>query len=233
MNPMPMRQIDGQFLETPFFGVRPMTWHPRNDGHLGNERRIRRLMRPMGLMPIYQKPNAAGPAKGHETYPYLLIELRVTRPNQVRARDITDIPVRRGFLYSMAIIDRCIRKVVSRRISNALGVDFCVEALNEAMARYGMPVIMNTDQGSQFISFAWTHRLRQSGVHISMDGEGRFSDKNFAQRLWRSLKYEWVYLYAWDTGTEARAGIARWGEFYNHKRPHSAHGGQPPGVVCS
>ena len=231
LNLMLMRQVDEQFLETPFFGVRQMTWHLRNDGHWVNEKRIRRLMRLMGLMPIYQKPNTSRPAKGHKIYPYLLKGLRVTRPNQVWASDITYIPMRRGFLYLVAIIDWHTRKVLSWRISNTLEADFCVEALKEAIHRFGPPEIMNTDQGSQFTSFVWTDRLRRSGVRISMDGKGRFLDNIFVERLWRSLKYECVYLHAWETGSEARTGIAKWVEFYNHKRPHSVHGGQPPAVV--
>ncbi len=144
-----------------------MTWHLRNDGHLVNEKRIRRLMRLMGLMPIYQKPNTSRPAKGHKTYPYLLRGLRVDRPNQVWCSDITYLPMRRGFLYLVAIMDWHTRKVLSWRISNTLEADFCVEALNEAIHKFGPPEIMNTDQGSQFTSFAWTDRLRRSGVRIS------------------------------------------------------------------
>ncbi len=226
-----MRQIDGQFLETPFFGVRQMTWHLRNDGHLVNEKRIRRLMRLMGLMPIYQKPNTSRPAKGHKTYPYLLRGLRVERPNQVWCSDITYLPMRRGFLYLVAIMDWHTRKVLAWRISNTLEVDFCIEALNEAILKFGPPGIMNTDQGSQFTSFAWTDGLRRTGVRISMDGKGRFLDNIFIERLWRTLKYECVYLHAWETGSEAKAGIRKWIEFYNHKRPHSALGGQSPAVV--
>ena len=231
LNLMLMRRIDEQFLETPFFGVRQMTWHLRNDGHLVNEKRIRRLLRLLGLMPIYQKPNTSRPTKGHKTFSYLLRGLRVDRPNQVWASDITYSPMRRGFLYLVAIIDWYTRKVLAWRISNTLKADFCVEALNEAMQKYGTPDILNTDQGSQFTSFAWTDRLRRSGVRISMDGKGRFLDNIFVERLWRSLKYECVYLHAWETGSEARAGIAKWVEFYNHKRPHSALGGKPPAVV--
>ena len=231
MNLALMRQIDEQFLETPFFGVRQMTWHLRNEGHLVNEKRIRRLMRLMGLMPIYQKPNTSKAAKGHKTYPYLLRGLRVTRPNQVWAADITYLPMRRGFLYLVAIMDWHTRKVLAWRISNTLEADFCVEALNEAIHRFGPPEIMNTDQGSQFTSFAWTDRLRRSGVRISMDGKGRFLDNIFVERLWRSLKYECVYLHAWETGSEAKAGVGIWIEFYNRKRPHSALGGKPPAVV--
>jgi len=228
---MLMRQIDEQFLETPFFGVRQMTWHLRNEGHLVNEKRIRRLMRLMGLMPIYQKPNTSKAARGHKIYPYLLRGLRVERPNQVWCADITYLPMRRGFLYLVAIMDWHTRKVLAWRISNTMEADFCVEALNEAIQRFGAPQIMNTDQGSQFTSFAWTDRLRQSGVRISMDGKGRFLDNIFVERLWRSLKYECVYLHAWETGSEARGGVGKWIEFYNRKRPHSVLGGKPPAVI--
>lgn len=226
-----MRRIDEQFLETPFFGVRQMTWHLRNDGHLVNEKRIRRLMRLMGLMPIYQKPNTSRPTKGHKTYPYLLRGLRVERPNQVWCSDITYLPMRRGFLYLVAIMDWHTRKVLSWRISNTLEADFCVDALNDAIHKFGLPEIMNTDQGSQFTSFAWTDRLRRSGVRISMDGKGRFLDNIFIERLWRTLKYECVYLHAWETGSETKAAIRKWMTFYNHQRPHSALGGKPPALV--
>jgi putative transposase len=226
-----MRQIDEQFLETPFFGVRQMTWHLKNEGHRVNEKRIRRLMRLMGLMPIYQKPNTSRPAKGHKIWPYLLRGLRVERPNQVWAADITYLPMRRGFLYLVAIIDWFTRKVLAWRISNTLEADFCVEALNEAVHKFGVPEIMNSDQGSQFTSFAWTDRLRRMGVRISMDGKGRFLDNIFVERLWRTLKYECVYLHAWETGSQARTGIRKWMEFYNRRRPHSALGGKPPAVI--
>ena len=226
-----MRRIDEQFLETPFYGVRQMTWHLRNDGHPVNEKRIRRLTRLMGLMPIYQKPNTSKAAKGHKTYPYLLKELRVGRPNQVWATDITYLPMRRGFLYLVAIMDWHTRKVLAWRISNTLEADFCVEALGEAIHKFGPPEIMNTDQGSQFTSFAWTDRLKRNGVRISMDGKGRFLDNIFVERLWRSLKYECVYLHAWESGSEAKAGVGNWIEFYNRRRPHSALGGQPPAVA--
>ena len=225
-----MRQIDEQFLETPFYGVRQMTWHLRNEGYLVNEKRIRRLMRLMGLMPIYQKPNTSRPAKRHRTWPYLLRGLRVDRPNQVWCSDITYLPMRRGFLYLVAIMDWHTRKVLSWRISNTLEADFCVEALNEAIVRFGPPEIMNTDQGSQFTSFAWTDRLRRTGIRISMDGKGRFLDNIFIERLWRSMKYECVYLHAWETGSQARAGIRKWMTFYNNQRPHSALGGKTPAM---
>ncbi len=226
-----MRRIDKQFLETPFYGVMQMTWHLRNEGHPVNEKRIRRLMRLMGLMPIYQKPNTSKPTKGHKIYPYLLRKLCVDRPDQVWAADITYLPMRRGFLYLVAIIDWHTRKVLAWRISNTLEAEFCVEALNEAIYRFGPPEIMNTDQGSQFTSFIWTDQLKRVGTKISMDGKGRFLDNIFVERLWRSLKYECVYLHAWETGSEAKAGVGKWMDFYNRKRPHSALDGRPPAVV--
>ena len=226
-----MRVIDRQFLETPFYGVRQMTWHLRNDGHVVNEKRIRRLMRLMGLMPIYQKPNTSKAAKGHKIYPYLLRGLRVDRPNQVWCADITYLPMRRGFLYLVVIMDWHTRKVLAWRISNTLEAEFCVDALNEAIHKFGPPEIMNTDQGSQFTSFAWTDGLRRSGIRISMDGKGRFLDNIFVERLWRSLKYECVYLHAWETGSEAKAGVKKWMDFYNNNRPHSALGGKPPAAI--
>jgi putative transposase len=226
-----MLLIDKQFLETPFYGVQQMAWHLRNQGFSVNVKRVRRLMRLMGLMPIYQKPNTSRPAKGHKTYPYLLRGLRVDRPNQVWSADITYLPMKRGFLYLIAIMDWHTRKVLAWRISNTYEAEFCVEALNEAIHRFGPPEMMNTDQGSQFTSFVWTDRLKRAGVKISMDGKGRCIDNIFIERLWRSLKYECVYLHAWGTGSQARAGIGRWINFYNRQRPHAAHGGQPPAVV--
>jgi putative transposase len=202
--------------------VRQMTWHLRAEGHLVNEKRIRRLMRLMGPMPIYQRLNTSRKAKGHKTWPYLLRGLAITRPNQVWCADVTYIPMRRGFLYLVAIMDWATRKVLTWRLSNTLEADFCIEALEEALARFGPPEIMNTDQGSQFTSWVWTDRLRRAGVKISMDGKGRFLDNIFVERLWRSLKYECVYLHAWSGGSEARAGIGRWIEFYNNQRPHTA-----------
>ena len=226
-----MLLIDKQFLETPFYGVQQMAWHLRNQGFSVNVKRVRRLMRLMGLMPIYQKPNTSKPAKGHKTYPYLLRGLRIERPNQVWCADITYLPMKRGFLYLIAIMDWRTRKVLAWRISNTYEAEFCVEALNEAIHRFGPPEIMNTDQGSQFTSFAWTDCLKRAGVKISMDGKGRCIDNIFIERLWRSLKYECVYLYAWETGSQAKAGIGRWINFYNRQRPHAAHGGRSPAVV--
>jgi putative transposase len=229
-----MLRVDKQFLETPFYGVQQMTWHLRNEGFSVNVKRVRRLMRLMGLMPIYQKPNTSKPAKGHKTYPYLLRGLRVERPNQVWCVDITYLPMKRGFLYLVAIMDWRTRKVLAWRISNTCEAEFCVEALNEAIDRFGPPEIMNSDQGSQFTSFASTDRLKQAGVKISMDGKGRCIDNIFIERLWRSLKYECVYLHAWETGSQARTEVARWINFYNRQRPHAPHGGRTPAVVyCS
>ncbi len=230
-NLMLMRLIDEQFLETPFYGVRQMTWHLRAEGHSINQKRIRRLMRLMGLMPIYQRPKTSIKAKGHKIWPYLLKGRRIDRPNQVWCSDVTYIPMRRGFLYLVVIMDWATRKVLAWRLSNTLEADFCVEALNEALIRFGVPDIMNTDQGSQFTSWAWTDRLGKAGVKISMDGKGRFLDNIFVERLWRSLKYECVYLYAWNGGREARNGIGKWIEFYNNRRPHSALGGRTPNAV--
>lgn len=226
-----MRQIDRQFLETPFYGVRQMTWHLRHEGHVVNEKRVRRLMRLMNLTPIYRKPNTSRPTKGARRFPYLLRGLRIDRPDQVWCADITYLPMRRGFLYLVAIMDWHTRKVLAWRLSNTLDADFCVEALEEAIRRFGPPGIMNTDQGSQFTAFAWTDPLRRAGVRISMDGKGRFLDNIFIERLWRTLKYECVYLHAWETGSDARAGLRDWIAFYNRKRPHSAHGGLPPAIV--
>lgn len=184
MNLTLMRLIDQQFLETPFYGVQQMTWHLQNEGHAVNQMRIRRLMRLMRLMPIYQKPDTSKPVKGHKTYPYLLGGLRVDRPNQVWCADITYLPMRRGFLHLVAVMDWSTRKVLAWRISNTLEADFSVEALNEAVHRFGPPEIMNTDQGSQFTSFAWTDRLKRFGTRISMDGKGRSLDNIFIEWLW-------------------------------------------------
>jgi len=201
-----MAVIDWQSLETPFYSVQQMTWHLQNEGHAVNCKHIRRPMRLMRLMPICQKPDTSKPAKSHKTYPYLLGGLRVERPNQVWCADITYLPMRRGFLYLLAIMEGFTRKVLAWRISNTLEADFCVEALNEAIHKFGPPEIMNTDQGSQFTSFAWTDRLKRFGTRISMDGKGRCLENIFIERLWRSLKYECVYLHAWETGSQAKVG---------------------------
>ena len=178
-------------------------------------------MRKMGLVPIYQKPNTSRPHPENKIYPYLLRGLTINRPNQVWCADITYIPMRRGFLYLVAIMDWHSRKVLSWRLSNTLDADFCTSALEDALAKYGIPDIFNTDQGCQFTSYEFTQVLKNAGVKISMDGKGRWMDNVMIERLWRSLKYECVYLNAFETGSEARKGIGNWINLYNQKRPHS------------
>lgn len=186
-------------------------------------------MRQMGLVPIFQKPRTSVPSSEHKVYPYLLRDLVIDRPNQVWCADVTYIQMKRGFLYLVAVMDWASRKVLSHRLSNTMDAEFCVAALEEAIARHGRAEIFNTDQGAQFTSFAFTGVLRDHGVRISMDGKGRWMDNVFIERLWRSLKYECVYLDAFETGSHARAGIGRWIDYYNTRRPHSALGGQTPG----
>lgn len=223
-----------------------MTWHLQNEGHGVNQKRIRRLVRLMRVRRENGPPDRfltlltadlpeAQHQQAEEGAQDLSLSgsggLQVDHPGQVWCADITYLPMRRGFLYLVAIMDWFTRKVLAWRISNTLEADFCVEALNEAIHRFGAPGIMNTDQGSQFTYFVWTDRLKRAGTRISMDGKGRCIDNVFIERLWRSLKYECVYLHAWETGSQAKAAIGQWIAFYNHRRPHTAHGGQPPAVV--
>ena len=226
-----MTVIDATFLDCPWYGSRQMARHLRRAGHEVGRRRARRLMAKMGLTPIYQRPRTSDPHPQHRIYPYLLRKLTIERPNHVWCADVTYIPMRRGFLYLVAIMDWATRKVLAWRLSNTMDAGFCVAALEEALARFGKPEIFNTDQGSQFTSFAWTDRLKRVGTLISMDGKGRCIDNVFIERLWRSLKYECVYLHAWETGSQAKAAIGSWVTFYNHRWPHTAHGGLPPAVV--
>jgi len=223
-----MRLIDEQFLETPWYGARQMSRWLRRQGHVTGRHRVRRLMRKMGLTPIYQPPRTSQPHPEHKVYPYLLKSLEITRPNHVWCADITYIPMRRGFLYLVAIMDWATRKLLAWRLSNTMDAGFCVEALKEAIARFGKPEIFNTDQGSQFTGVEWTSTLSDAGVKISMGGRGRWIDNRFIERLWRSLKYECVYLHAFETGSEAGAGIGRWISYYNTDRPHSAFAGLTP-----
>jgi len=216
-----MRLIDEQHLETPWYGTRQMTRHLRREGHAVNRKRIGRLMQLMGLLAIYQKPNTSKPNPQHKVYPYLLRDLTIDRPNQVWCADISYIPLKRGFLYLVAIMDWASRKVLSWRLSNTMDTDFCVTALEDALARFGKPEIFNTDQGSQFTSEAFTKVLKDAQIRISMDGKGRWRDNVMIERLWRSLKYECIYLHAFETGSEVRQGLKRWIEFYNLRRPHS------------
>lgn len=217
-----MRLIDEQFLETPWYGSRQMARHLRRLGYGLGRRRVRRLMRVMGLSAIYQRPDTSKPHPDHKIYPYLLRGLTIDTPNQVWCADISYIPMRRGFLYLVAIMDWASRKVLSWRLSSTLDADFCVAALEDALAHYGKPNIFNTDQGCQFTSYSWTSALKEAGIRISMDGKGRWMDNVMIERLWRSLKYECVYLNAYETGSELRAGLSRWVGFYNERRPHSS-----------
>jgi putative transposase len=226
-----MRLIDETFLECPFYGARQMARHLRRVGWCVGRKRVRRLMRKIGLSPIYQAPKTSEPHPQHKVYPYLLRHLAIERPNQVWCADVTYVPMRRGFLYLVAIMDWFSRKVLAWRLSNTMDADFCVAALEEAIARYGRPDIFNSDQGSQFTGFAFTTTLKDAGIRISMDGRGRWMDNVFIERLWRSLKYECVFLNAFETGSEARAGIGRWIGYYNASRPHSSFGGRTPDEV--
>ncbi len=223
-----MQLIDAQFLETPWYGSRQMARHLRREGYTVGRKRVRRLMARMGLEPIYQRPRTTIPHPGHRIYPYLLREVVVDRPNQVWCADITYIPMRRGFLYLVAVMDWSTRKVLSWRVSNTMDAAFCIEALEEALARYGRPDIFNSDQGSQFTSPRFTGVLQAAGVRISMDGRGRWMDNVFIERLWRSLKYECIYLHAFETGTDLRAGLTSWITYYNTRRPHSTLAGRTP-----
>jgi len=219
-----MRVIDAQFLVTPWYGARQMARHLRRQGYDVGRKRVRRLMRLMGLAAIYPQPRTSTPHPDHKIYPYLLRDLAITRPDQVWCADVTYIPMRHGFLYLVAIMDWASRKVLAWRLSNTLDAEFCVAALDDARARFGKPDIFNTDQGSQFTSLAFTGCLAAAGIAISMDGRGRWMDNVFIERLWRSLKYECVYLNAFETGSEARAGIGSWIGYYNTQRPHSSLG---------
>jgi putative transposase len=216
-----MRMIDEQYLKTPFYGSRRMAAHLQRCGYSVDRKRVRRLMRLMGLEAIYQKPRTSVASPDHKKYPYLLGGITIDHSGQVSASDITYIPMARGFLYLVAIIDWHSRFILSWRLSNTLDTSFCTEALKDSFL-YGLPEIFNTDQGSQFTSDDFTKILKDSGVKISMDGKGRCMDNIFVERLWRSLKYEEVYLKAYDSVAEAREGIAKWIEFYNHERPHQA-----------
>lgn len=226
-----MRRIDEQYLKTPFYGSRKMTAWLRDQGYAVGRDRVRRLMRLLGLEAVYQKPRTSKPAAGHKVYPYLLRDLVVDRPNQVWCSDVTYIPMARGFLYLVAVMDWFSRYVLSWRLSTSLHADFCVDALEEALDSYGKPEIFNTDQGAQFTSEAFTTVLLDAEISISMDGKGRCMDNVFVERLWRSLKYEEVYLHAYETVADAKAGIGSWIRFYNVSRPHQGLGYRTPAGV--
>jgi putative transposase len=226
-----MRRIDEIHLESPFFGSRKILDQLKRDGHEVGRRHVVTLMRRMGIEATYRKPRTSIAARDAQIRPYLLSGVTIERPNQVWASDITYLPMAHGFLYLVAILDVASRKVLAFRVSNTLTADFCVEALEEAIARFGRPEIFNTDQGSQFTSEEWTSRLTEAGVAISMDGKGRWIDNVFIERLWRSVKYEEVYLHAYANGTEAREALTRYFSFYNVRRSHQALGYRRPDEV--
>ena len=217
-----MRRIDELHLEAPFYGARKIAAQLKREGHAVGRRHVRTLMRMMGIEALYRKPRTSIPARGATIYPYLLGNLAIERPGQLWASDITYLPMAHGFMYLVVILDVYSRKVLAWRLSNTLTADFCVEALEEALARFGRPEIFNTDQGSQFTGDDWTKTLQGAGVAISMDGKGRWIDNVFIERLWRSVKYEEVYLHAYTNGTEARAGLSRYFSFYNARRSHQS-----------
>jgi len=223
-----MRRIDELFLKYPFYGARQMVRHLRREGVQTGRRLAARLMRLLGLQAVYRAPRTSAPHPEHRVYPYLLRGLAIKRANRVWCADITYIPVQRGFLYLVAIMDWASRHVLAWRLSNTLDAGFCTDALEEALARCGTPEIFNTDQGSQFTSFAFTGRLREAGIRISMDGRGRCMDNIFIERLWRSLKHEAVYLHEIADGFTTRRVIGEWIGFYNTIGPHTALDGRPP-----
>lgn len=223
-----MELIDMQFLDTPWYGTRQMARYLRREGYMVGRKRVRRLMQKMGLSAIFQAPRTTVPNPEHKIYPYLLRNLAITSANQVWCTDITYIRMNRGFLYLVAIMDWYSRKVLSWRISNTMDTDFCIEALEEAIETYGAPELFNTDQGSQFTSQRFIGVLKEHSIRISMDGRGRWMDNVFIERLWRSLKYECVYLQAFESGSQAKQKIGNWMEYYNTKRPHSTFGEKTP-----
>jgi putative transposase len=223
-----MRRIDELHLDYPFAGSRMLRDLLRGEAIGIGRSRVATLMNRMGIEAIYRRPNTSKPAPGHKIYPYLLRKLAVVRPNQVWAMDITYIPMARGFVYLAAVIDWFSRRVLAWRLSITMEAEFCIEAVEEALARHGKPEIFNTDQGSQFTSIAFTGLLRDNAIAISMDGRGSWRDNIFVERLWRSVKYEEVYLRAYDSVSQARASLGRYLDFYNRKRPHSSLDARTP-----
>jgi len=225
-----MRLLDEQYTRTPFYGVERMTVWLRRQGHRVNPKRVRRLMRVMGLEAIYPKPRLSQPVREHRVFPYLLSGLAIERADQVWATDITYVRMRRGFVYLMAVMDWFSRYVVAWRLSITLELDFCLEALEEALEE-SRPEIFNSDRGSQFTSPAFTDKLESCGIRISMDGRGRFTDNIFVERLWRSVKYEEVYLKDYSSVREARKSLREYFLFYNEERPHQSLAGRTPREV--
>jgi len=226
-----MRRIDELHLQYPFAGARMLRDLLRQEGHAIGRRQVATLMRRMGITAVYRMPRTSQRHPAHRIYPYLLRQLTITRSNHVWAADITYIPMQRGFMYLCAILDWASRRVLTWRLSNTLTTDFCLEAVQEAITRYGRPEIFNTDQGCQFTSQEFTGFLQTHGIQISMDGIGRWRDNVFVERLWRSLKYEEVYLHAYETVGATREGVARYMTFYNQIRPHRALDGRTPDRV--
>lgn len=216
-----MNRIDRLHLDYPFAGSRMLRDLLCREGHEVGRKRVTSLMKVMGIEALYRKPKTTQRHPGHKVYPYLLRKLAVTRANQVWAMDITYIPMARGFVYLAAVVDWYSRRVLSWKLSTTMDVHFCLDAVEEALAKHGAPEIMNTDQGSQFTSLAFTEMLKENNIRISMDGKGCWRDNVFVERLWRSVKYEEVYLHAYDTVSAARAGLNRYFHFYNSRRPHS------------
>jgi len=223
-----MRRLDELHLEFPFAGARMLRGLLAAEGVKAGRRRVKTLMRRMGIEALYRRPRTTKPEPGHKIYPYLLRGMEIARPNQVWAMDITYIPMARGFVYLAVVLDWFSRRVLSWRVSITMEAAFCVETLEDALARHGRPEIFNTDQGSQFTGEAFTGVLAKNGIAISMDGKGAWRDNVFVERLWRSVKYEEVYLRAYDTAREARASISRYLDFYNRRRPHSSLDGMTP-----
>lgn len=226
-----MRFIDETYLAHPFYGSRQMRDCLRLQGYRINRKRVQRLMRQLGLEAIYRKPNTSAPHPEHRIHPYLLKDLVVDRANQVWATDITYVSIKGGYIYLCAVIDWFTRRVLTWELSNTLDATFCVQAVRRAMAEFGTPEIFNTDQGCQFTSTEFTKPLLDAGVKLSMDGKGRCLDNVFVERLWRSVKYEEVYLKSYTSLIDAHAQLAAYFDFYNHRRPHSAIGRRPPAEV--
>jgi putative transposase len=226
-----MRRVDELHLDFPFAGARMLRDMLRREGRPIGRKRVRTLMKRMGIEALYRKPNLSRRHAAHPVYPYLLRELKIDLPNQVWATDITYIPMRRGFVYLIAVIDWHSRRVLSWRLSNTMSTDFCLDAVREAIARYGTPEIFNTDQGSQFTSGEFTGLLQQHGIRISMDGKGCWRDNVFVERLWKSVKYEEVYLKAYDSVSAAKTNLGAYLNFYNTRRPHQSLDGKTPDEI--
>jgi len=226
-----MRKIDKLHLEYPFAGSRMLRDFLRQDGIKVGRKHVATLMKRMGIEALYRKPRTTKPGAGHKIYPYLLRNLKIDRPNQVWAMDITYIPMARGFVYLVAVVDWYTRRTLAWKISVTMDTHFCLEAVEEAISCYGTPEIMNTDQGSQFTSQAFTGLMREYEIKISMDGKGSWRDNVFIERLWRSVKYEDIYLRAYDSVSEVKTGLKRYFNFYNSKRPHSSLDGKTPDQV--